>query len=84
LPKAFAAGIPLNLTLTGDLTIAGVTKMASFTTSNVLVSPDTIMGDVQATIKRSDYGLIIPNIPFVANVPDEFIIGLRIKADVSQ
>ncbi len=81
LPKAFAAGIPLNLTITGDLTISGITRSASFAASNVSISPDSIIGDARSTIKRSDYGLIIPSIPFVANVPDEFTIALRLKAN---
>ena len=79
-PKAFAAGIPLNLTITGDLTISGITRSASFAASNVLISPDSITGDAHSTIKRSDYNLIIPSIPFVANVPDEFTIAVRLKA----
>lgn len=80
LPKVFAAGIPLNMTITGNLTIAGITKPATFTASNVLVSSDTVSGEATATIKRSDYGLEIPNIPFVASVPDTFQITMRLKA----
>lgn len=80
LPKVFAAGIPLNMTITGNLTIAGITKPATFTASNVLVSSDTVSGEATATIKRSDYGLEIPNIPFVASVPDTFQITMRLTA----
>lgn len=80
LPKAFAAGIPLTLTLTGDLTIAGVTHLATFAASNVLISPDALAATARASVKRSDYGLVIPNIPFVANVSDDFTLSIQITA----
>lgn len=83
-PKAFAAGIPFNLTIAGDLTIAGITHPEKFIASSVLVSPDAIIGDARASLKRSDYNLVIPNIPFVAHVPDEFTIALHLKAPAVQ
>lgn len=79
-PKAFAAGIPFNLIIEGDLIIAGVTHAKTFTATNVTVSSDALTAVARATVKRSDYGLAIPNIPFVANVSDEFTLSIQIKA----
>ncbi len=84
LPKAFAAGIPFSATIMGDLTIAGITKPAEFTAMQILVNPDMVTGEASARIKRSDYNLIIPTLPFVADVPDEFTVQLHLKAVVSQ
>lgn len=80
LPKAFAAGIPLTLTLTGDLAIAGVTHTATFSASDVMISPDALTATARSSIKRSDYGLVIPNIPFVANVSDDLTLSIQITA----
>ena len=39
-------------------------------------------GTAETKIKRSDYNLVIPNIPFVASVDDEFAITVNIVANL--
>lgn len=60
-----------------DVTIAGVTKRETFDVKAIM-SKDKITGEVTGTLKRSDFGLVIPNIPFVANVSDTF----KVRADI--
>jgi len=39
-----------------------------------------LSGTFTATLKRSDFGMTIPNIPFVANVSDAFTVSGTISA----
>ncbi len=74
-----AEGTPNTFTVTGDLTISGITKPATFTVT-ATTTADQITALAQTTIKRTDFNLNIPNIPFVANVDDEFPITVSIVA----
>lgn len=71
---------PTQATVTGDLTISGITKPATFEI-NATVDGDTIAGTVTGTVQRSDFGLTIPNIPFVANVSDTINVSADIVAE---
>lgn len=76
LPANINNGEEFEFTLNGDLTLAGKTNPVSFDVKMV-VEENSIKGFVESVVKRSDFALVIPNIPFVANVPDEFVL----KAD---
>ncbi len=67
------------LKITGDLTISGVTKPATF---DVILEDqgDKLSGAGHTTIKRSDFNLVIPNLSFLAGVDDEFRISTTIVA----
>lgn len=67
-------------TVTGDLTISGITKPTTFLVTTD-ITDDTINGTATATLKRSDFKLTIPNIPFVANVSDTFTVSAKIVAE---
>lgn len=67
--------------VTGDLTISGITKPAVLDVQ-MNTSAGTLTGTAEGVLKRSDYNLVIPNIPFVANVPDEFTIKADIVAEL--
>ncbi len=73
------SGVPNTFKVTGDLTISGITKPATFTVT-ATTTVDEITALAQTTIKRTDFNLNIPNIPFVANVDDEFPITISIVA----
>ncbi len=85
-PKSFDAegssvdGDTFTLVLDGDLTISGVTKPARVT-AMFKVGEATIEGTFKSTLKRSDFGLVIPNIPFVADVPDQFTVSGTVVAE---
>jgi polyisoprenoid-binding protein YceI len=72
-----ANGEEISFKVKGDLTIAGITKSTTFDAKFSLAKDGRVTGSAQAKIKRSDFKLVIPNIPFVANVPDEFLIKLN-------
>jgi polyisoprenoid-binding protein YceI len=68
LPTSVAVGDTVNLQVAGDLTIAGTTKPVTFTVTAALATADQLTGHAEATIQRADFGLNIPNVPFVASV----------------
>jgi len=64
----------------GDLTISGITKPAEFKIT-MNITNDKITGIATSTIKRSDFDLKIPSLPFIASVDDDFTIIANIVAD---
>jgi polyisoprenoid-binding protein YceI len=81
-----ATGLPplvasstLSFNVAGDLTISGVTKPAVFTI-NLMVDEKSLSGVATVHLKRSDFNLVIPNVPFVASVDDEFTVTAEISA----
>ena len=81
LPEQIKQGVALTFTITGDLTVAGVTKPATFTANGTLDSLDTLTADAETVVRRADYGLVIPNVSFVAGVEDNVILKVRIVAN---
>lgn len=83
LPASAPMHRDLPFSMTGNLTIAGVTKPVTFSAS-MNITEDVITGTATATLKRSDFNLTIPNIPFVASVDDSFLISVTIVAPIVQ
>jgi len=67
--------------LTGDLTIKDVTNPVTFEISLQAESDSRLVGSASTTIKRSDFNLNVPSVPFVANVADEFTLELDFVMD---
>lgn len=79
-PDTFEVGVPFDVIITGDATIAGVTKSVTFTGTTQLVDEKTISGEVRATVTRKDFNLVIPSVPFVASVNDDVELVVTIVA----
>jgi polyisoprenoid-binding protein YceI len=73
-------GATSTFTITGDLTIAGVTKPVTFNANTTLNSDGTLSIHASTTVKRGDFNLVIPNFPFLANVQDEVVLNLNLIA----
>lgn len=74
-----AKGEAVAFKVKGDLTITGITKSVTFD-AKFSMSPGAsgqIKGTAEAKIRRSDFKLVIPNVPFVANVSDGFLIKIN-------
>ncbi|MBX4209093.1 YceI family protein [Candidatus Parcubacteria bacterium] len=80
LAGAGAPGKQVSFNVTGDLTISGVTKPATFMVT-ATIAGDKISGTASTTVKRSDYGLKIPSFSFIADVGDQFSVSADIVAD---
>jgi polyisoprenoid-binding protein YceI len=71
LPASAEIGTTYPITITGDLTIKDSTHSVTFDGEVTPVRVDRVDGSVRATIQRGDYGLTIPNVPFVASVEEQ-------------
>jgi polyisoprenoid-binding protein YceI len=60
----------------GNLTIRDVTQPVTFQITLQAESDNRLNGTASATIKRSDFNLVVPSVPFVANVADEIALEL--------
>ncbi len=73
-------GDTVTFTLTGDLTIKGVTNPAEFEVTATLSDESTITGMASATVLRSNYDIGIPSVASVADVTDEVLLELNFTA----
>jgi polyisoprenoid-binding protein YceI len=82
LPDKVTPGQPVNLKITGDLTIRDVTKSVTFDTTVTLVSDSTehLQGSASTTVNRADFNLEIPKVPSVADVTEEVKLDIDFKA----
>lgn len=64
----------------GDLIISGVLQLAEFSVT-MKFEGDTLVGTAKTTIKRSDYGIKIPELEFIADVKDEIDLTVRVVAN---
>ena len=76
LPDTVAVGQPVEVRITGDFTIRNITNPVTFEATVTLVSEERLEGTAATTIERADYDLVIPSVPFVANVSET--VGLEI------
>ena len=80
LPRSPAAGI-VRVVIAGTMQIRDVAKPVAFDATIDLSNQARITGNATATVKRSDFGLRIPSVPFVANVSDEVVLEIDFAAE---
>lgn len=80
LPDAVSVGDTATFTIVGDLKIREITAEARFEATVNVVAEDRLEGTAEATVLRSTYDLIIPNVPFVADVSEEVLLGIEFVA----
>ncbi len=68
---AISEGDPVEFTVSGNLTIRDLTRPAVFEASMTFASPELLLGEARTTVSRQDFDLVVPNLPFLANVADE-------------
>lgn len=76
LPASIDVGSEFRFTVTGDMTVKDSTNPVTFDVTATLVSDGRIEGTATAGITRSEFGVTIPSVPFVADVSDD--IGLQL------
>ncbi len=72
-----------NIEIVGDLKIAGITNQATFSGKVLLASSGSLKGSADAIVKRSDFNLIIPQVPFVASVSDLVTLKISFEAELA-
>jgi polyisoprenoid-binding protein YceI len=80
LPASVEIGETFRFTLTGDLPIRAVTNSLDWEVEVTVVSETRIEGRAQTTITRTQYDLIIPTVPTVANVEEEIDLAIEFVA----
>ena len=78
-----AVGQEFTFQIAGDLTIRDVTKPVVFDVTAQLVTEDKLIGSAVTTIQRGDFNIVIPSVPFVANVGEEITLEINFVANLS-
>lgn len=63
-----APGQTFKFQIAGDLTIRNITQPVVFDVTGQVQSPDRLTGTAKTVIQRADFQLVVPNLPFIANV----------------
>ena len=82
LPSTGAIGETFTFQITGNLTIRNITQEVAFDVTVTLVSLERLEGRASATVLRSDYQLVIPSVPSVADVSEQVLIEIDFVAVV--
>lgn len=80
LPESVELGQIVLFHIMGNLAIRDITREVTFLAELTVVSPDRIEGAAVTTIMRGDYNLTIPNVPFVASVDEDVLLGIKFVA----
>lgn len=79
---AATTGETYEFTVTGDLTIRDATNPVTFDATVSMLDDTTIEGSASTQVLRSEFGIDIPSVAFVADVTDEVIVQLDFVARV--
>ncbi len=80
LSGAGALNQPFTFTIKGDLTIRDITRPVTFEAVVQAESADRLSGTATTTVRRSEFSLTIPDVPFVANVDEEVVLTIDFVA----
>lgn len=80
LPAAAAVGEAYTFQIIGDLTIRNTTQPVTWDVTITPIDGTRIEGTATATIRYADWGLQVPDVPFVANVSEEVRLELDLVA----
>ncbi len=80
LPSTITAGMAYPVRIDGKLTIKDTTRDAIFDANVIPMSDGELKGNATTTISQKDYGITIPQIPFVAGVADNVRLDLEFVA----
>lgn len=80
LPDSVSVGDSLAFQVTGDLTIAGVTREITFDVSAALESDERLVGQATVAVAYAEFNITIPDVPFVASVADTVTLTLDFVA----
>lgn len=75
-----AVGETISFEVTGNLTVVGVTRSVTFSVSVTLDSEAQLSGSASVNLLHGDFGLVIPDVPSVANVTDDVDLTLEFVA----
>jgi polyisoprenoid-binding protein YceI len=71
-----ASGQTFTFRILGDLTIRDITRPVEFEANVSVESVERLIGSASAIIRKSDFNLIVPSVPFVANVGEDVTLEI--------
>lgn len=80
LPDSVSVGDTATFTIVGDLKIRDITAQERFAATVTVVTEDRLEGTAEATILRSTYDLAVAAPPFVADIGEEVLLGIKFIA----
>lgn len=80
LPTSGEVGQTYEFTITGDLKIRDIIRPVTFQARVTLTEDGRLEGTAETTVMRSDFELQIPEVPNVANVTEEVLLGIDFVA----
>ncbi len=80
IPSNVAHDVPFVFSIEGDLKISGTTKPATFVGSAMFASDDRLAGAAETVIRYGDWGLSVPDLPFLADVDEEVKLSFEFVA----
>ena len=80
LPESATAGQTYTFQITGQLTLAGQAREATFNATVTPTAEGTLQGTATVAIKYADWGIGVPSAPFVTGVEDTVILALTFVA----
>lgn len=72
------AGTPFSFKAQGNLTISGVTLPAVFAVQALITPEGALQATATTTVKRSAFKLVVPDLPFLADVQDEVLLTAKL------
>lgn len=79
-PETLTADQSFPVEISGDLTISGVTKPATFKGQMTWKNDGSISGSASTDLTYANFGLVIPNFPFLANVDSVVKLEVNLNA----
>jgi polyisoprenoid-binding protein YceI len=83
LPESATAGQSYRFQIAGQLTIAGQTREATFNATVAPTAEGTLQGNATTAINYADWGISIPQVPFVTGLADSVTLVLDFVAMAS-
>lgn len=80
LPASADIGTEFTFKATGSLTIRDIARNVTFTGTAKFVSDTELTGSAQATVRRADFNLNIPDLPFLANLGTDVTLKVNLSA----
>ncbi len=80
LPTSATVGQSYSFQVVGQLTVAGQTREATFAVTTTPTTDGKLQGNATTTIKHADWGISIPQVPFVTGVQDTVTLALDFVA----
>jgi polyisoprenoid-binding protein YceI len=80
LPSSVTIGQPVSFSITGNLTLHGVTRAVTFVAQVTEQSATKLTGQAQATVRYADFGIAIPQVPSATDVGDTVVLALTFTA----